>query len=209
MKKLLTNIDELTKSRYKIYLDLLKNELTKESKIINLGDTNSGIFTQLLRKMGFNVTTVDLYNADIECNLNKNFPLKSEIFDIAIAGEVIEHIYKTKNFLSETYRILKPNGIFIISTPNIACLKNRIKLLFGKLPTYCACAEDFELKHNMPGHVRDFTLSLLKKLLKETGFKIENVKTNGIFIRMRKIFPKRLTPLTFGEMIIIKARKII
>jgi len=207
MKKLLTSIDELAKSRYKIYLELLKNELTKESKIINLGDTNSGIFTQILREMGFNVITVDLYDADIKCDLNKNIPFKSKTFDIAIAGEVIEHLYRTRTFLSETYRILKPNGIFIISTPNIACLKNRIKLLFGKLPTYCADAEDFELKHNIPGHIRDFNLSLLKKLLKETGFKIESVKTNGIFIRMKKIFPSKICPPTLGDILILKARK--
>jgi ubiquinone/menaquinone biosynthesis C-methylase UbiE len=208
MKVSSTNIDKLTKSRYEVYLELLKNETKKGSKIINLGDTNSGVLTQLLRERGYNVTTVDLYDADIKCDLNKKIPVPSESFDIAIAGEVIEHLYRTRTFLSEVYRILKPNGIFIISIPNIACLKNRIKLLFGMLPTYCAHAEDFEIEHGIPGHVRDFNLSLVKKLLKETGFKIESVKTNGIFIKMKKIIPGGICPPSLGDILIVKVRKI-
>jgi len=61
----------------------------------------------------------------------------------------------------------------------------------------------------MPGHVHDFNLSLLKKLLKEAGFKIEKIKTNGVFIRMRKIIPGNLCPPTLGDIIIVKARKLI
>lgn len=44
--------------------------------------------------------------------------LEDEIADIVFAGECIEHIEDTDAFLSEIWRILKPNGVAIFTTPN-------------------------------------------------------------------------------------------
>lgn len=46
--------------------------------------------------------------------------LPSESFDIVVAGELLEHIPNPSDFLAEVSRILKPNGIFVGSTPNAA-----------------------------------------------------------------------------------------
>ena len=39
-------------------------------------------------------------------------------FDVAISFETIEHLKNQDNFLSEIKRVLKNDGIFIVSTPN-------------------------------------------------------------------------------------------
>lgn len=44
--------------------------------------------------------------------------LHNNSFDIVVAFEVIEHLEDDKNFLQETKRILKPQGILLLSTPN-------------------------------------------------------------------------------------------
>lgn len=44
--------------------------------------------------------------------------LENETADIIFAGECIEHIEDTESFLSEIWRILKPEGIAIFTTPN-------------------------------------------------------------------------------------------
>ena len=46
-------------------------------------------------------------------------PFKDESFDAVVSFETIEHVHDGHNFLSEVFRVLKPGGTFIGSTPNI------------------------------------------------------------------------------------------
>jgi SAM-dependent methyltransferase len=45
--------------------------------------------------------------------------LKDNIYDTVVSFQVIEHIENDRLFLEEIYRVLKPGGKAIISTPNI------------------------------------------------------------------------------------------
>lgn len=45
--------------------------------------------------------------------------LESGAFDFIISFQVIEHVRKDRLFLEEIYRLLKPGGLAIITTPNI------------------------------------------------------------------------------------------
>jgi len=61
-------------------------------------------------------------------------PMPDGTYDVVIAGEIIEHVVNTDAFAQELYRILKPNGVLILSTPNLASWYNRIRLLRGLPP---------------------------------------------------------------------------
>ncbi|RLI48415.1 MAG: hypothetical protein DRP09_21470, partial [Candidatus Thorarchaeota archaeon] len=45
-------------------------------------------------------------------------PLKNKKFDVIVCFEALEHIEEHEKFLFEVKRLLKDNGIFIVSTPN-------------------------------------------------------------------------------------------
>lgn len=45
-------------------------------------------------------------------------PFEDESFDCVVSFQVIEHIRRDKEFVSEVWRVLKPGGKFIVSTPN-------------------------------------------------------------------------------------------
>jgi len=47
-----------------------------------------------------------------------NLNFKDSSFDVIISFETIEHIKHYDKFLSELKRVLKPNGVLIMSTPN-------------------------------------------------------------------------------------------
>ena len=47
---------------------------------------------------------------------------------------VREHLSKPASFLSEVFRILRSDGLFILSTPNLADVCSRITFLFGYTP---------------------------------------------------------------------------
>jgi SAM-dependent methyltransferase len=45
-------------------------------------------------------------------------PFKGKSFDLAVAFEVIEHLSDWRSLLCEIRRVLQPNGVFLVSTPN-------------------------------------------------------------------------------------------
>ena len=61
--------------------------------------------------------TLHASKADILADLNKNLPINDEEFDSALSISVMEHLLDPKLFLKETYRILKPGGVFILQVP--------------------------------------------------------------------------------------------
>jgi len=46
-----------------------------------------------------------------------NLPFGDGYFDYLVAGELIEHLEDPKSFIKEAVRVLKPGGIFALSTP--------------------------------------------------------------------------------------------
>ena len=98
--------------------------------------------------------------------------------------ELIEHLFDTDHFLDEVYRVLKPNGIFVLSTPNLASIHNRIALLLGYQPFPIGVSARMNIgrvyepdEHAQSlDHVRVMTLRSLKELLKIHKFEILEVK---------------------------------
>lgn len=88
-------------------------------------------------------------------NFESPLPLPDNHFDLIFVLEVIEHIYDTDQLISEAYRLLKPHGTLILSTPNLASLKNRIRLLFNLYP------ENLEYSRQGAGHIHLYTLKVL------------------------------------------------
>ena len=76
-----------------------------------------------------------------------DIPVKDKTFDVAICFEVIEHVEDYLRVLEEVKRILKPQGLFIMSTPN--------KVVVG-----------IDGRLSNPDHFKEFTLEELTKMLK-------------------------------------------
>jgi 2-polyprenyl-3-methyl-5-hydroxy-6-metoxy-1,4-benzoquinol methylase len=102
-------------------------------------------------------------------------PHRNETFDIVFAGEVIEHLVDTSSFITEIYRILKPGGCAIFTTPNLASFENRVRLLFGVYPIWV----EYKLEGGQ-GHVRAYTPRALKRQLREHGFTVEQHLGNWV-----------------------------
>jgi 2-polyprenyl-3-methyl-5-hydroxy-6-metoxy-1,4-benzoquinol methylase len=47
----------------------------------------------------------------------ENLAFASKSFDLVLASEVVEHLWSPQNFFSEAFRVLKPGGFLILSTP--------------------------------------------------------------------------------------------
>jgi len=64
-------------------------------------------------------------------SLEKALPYKDNIFDLVHGNQVIEHLFNLDVFISEIKRVLKPNGVLIISTENPASWHNIFALFMG------------------------------------------------------------------------------
>lgn len=65
----------------------------------------------------------DNFATDNNSFLNSNalfLSIGTDVFDIAITFQVIEHISDPLKFINELKRVVKPSGLIIISTPNVA-----------------------------------------------------------------------------------------
>jgi SAM-dependent methyltransferase len=99
-------------------------------------------------------------------DLDRGLPYPDSRFDCVIAAEIIEHVYDTDFFLREIHRVLKAGGILVLSTPNIACLTNRIKMLFGRYPRYA------EYRAGGAGHIRVYTAPAIRDQIRANGFTV-------------------------------------
>lgn len=122
------------------------------SKIIGL-DIDKNTIVNAQKKYGSENCVFTLYDG-------QKIPFNDKIFDAVISFQVIEHVRDDKNFVSEIYRVLKNNGIFIITTPN-----RTLRLKPGQKPW-----NRF--------HVREYDQNELELVLKS---KFSNVKVWGIF----------------------------
>jgi 2-polyprenyl-3-methyl-5-hydroxy-6-metoxy-1,4-benzoquinol methylase len=91
----------------------------------------------LARQAGLETHLVDLGNS-------APGPVAAGIADVVLCADVIEHVIEPRYLLKEAQRLLKPNGVLLLSTPNLAYWKSRLRLLWGA-PPYCSngVAPDF------------------------------------------------------------------
>lgn len=100
----------------------------------NIGKNNSSITAR--KKLNIDLTErakkfrIKTFTADVQ---NEKLPFEDNYFDYVILAEVIEHFWCSPLFcLKEIKRVLKKDGILIVTTPNVVNLTNRLKFLFGK-----------------------------------------------------------------------------
>jgi len=184
--------------------------------VLDVGAYN-GYISKLIKEQGNSVSATDATDrflksfADVgiefrRSDLEKGLPFESSRFDVVFAGEVIEHLVDTDNFLDEVRRVLKKDGFLVLTTPNIASAARRLLLLLGKNP-------HLEVSYKFPskavaGHLRYFTFDLLEKFLEYHNFAVE-VKTSDVVNLSNNISSEFLADIfpTLGRSIIVKAKK--
>lgn len=105
----------------------------------------------------------------VQTDLDEPFPLPSAFADAALANQVIEHMRDPVHFLAETHRILKTNGLLVLTTPNIRYVKHAVRLLIlGRGPS--TANGNTSNGSWDDGHLHYFTHADLRALLASCGF---------------------------------------
>ncbi len=94
-------------------------DLPRESEIQN--ELNLGISDSIADRLKKNRSNIE----DVVFGDMTQSELPSEAFDIVVSVEVLEHVEEDDRFVSEVSRVLRPGGVFLMTTPNGDYVENR------------------------------------------------------------------------------------
>lgn len=147
----------------------------------------TGYFSQLLLARGCEVTGIEI-NADAAkvseqyckkvivadldfASLSELLP--SQEFDVAVFGDVLEHLRNPWKVLDEARRLLKPDGYVVASIPNITHGAIRLSLLKGKFEyTKVGILDDT--------HLRFFSRDSVEDLFVKSGYEVDYIDRTKI-----------------------------
>ncbi len=123
--------NKITKDEIHRLHDTIEEEISSSASIVlDVGCGNGWLSSRMLSK-GHKVISMDISRSNVIKVLQKysseshqglvadayHLPMKSNTIDCIIASEVMEHVYDPKLFIESLYRVLKPGGKIIITTP--------------------------------------------------------------------------------------------
>lgn len=196
------NLLGIYKFPWNIYHSPIKKEIIKECellsqdyKVLDIG-CGAGLLDNFLHK---EVYGVDINKKAIEfcqkhyhrgkeryklIGIDQKYPFKDEFFDIILCLEVIEHVMNIPFFLGEIKRVLKSEGIILLSTPNYSSLL--LKILESTILEWVALKRGFTRKTL---HPNKYTKKRLKDTLEEyfNVLKIKNMSLGMVlFVKAKK-----------------------
>jgi 2-polyprenyl-3-methyl-5-hydroxy-6-metoxy-1,4-benzoquinol methylase len=128
-------------------------------------DVDSTTTEYVAKKYGFHTVT-GLLGGD-------TFPERS--FDVVVLSHVIEHLQRPVELLGVIREILKPNGLFVMCTPNSDSLEEDIHDMYGRL-RYDRAKSYYLTPFISPYHIIGFNLRSARKILEHSEFTVEYCK---------------------------------
>ncbi len=151
----------------------LTEKLLALGKIVTSGDIDTAKF-----KLAGDTPRLHLVRLDLN---DSTLPLPDNNFDIAISVEGIEHLQSQWNLVRNLYRVLKPEGYLILTTPNILNFGSRLRYFMEgryehfKRPLVKGKSWDHDLDNY---HIAPVSFFELQFMLESSGFTIMEVHTN-------------------------------
>jgi SAM-dependent methyltransferase len=115
--------------------------------------------------------TIDLFDAESD-----PFPYPSHHFDTVVCGELLEHLeHDPMHMMSEIYRVLKPSGVLVLTTPNAVSMRALVRILQGSHPgLYSRYTNRTTVERR---HAREYTPTEVSQLLVDSGFLMVHMET--------------------------------
>jgi 2-polyprenyl-3-methyl-5-hydroxy-6-metoxy-1,4-benzoquinol methylase len=192
-------------------------EVQSSGDVLDFGAGTGQLTRRLLRSGLFrSVSGADLFPRPaglpaevqwVQRDLNDPLPLADASYDLVVAAEVIEHLENPRAICREIFRLLRPGGRAVVSTPNNESWRAIAALLVrGHFVAFGPTA--------YPAHITALTRLDLERVLAEAGFReisFSFTDSGGIPGRparsWQSILGARARGLRFSDNVIVSARK--
>src|SRR5579863_8335042 len=182
-------------------LDIIKDRVPMTSRILEFGSIPL-LLTTALTRYGYQVSGCDIaperyFSAIrsggldvVKCDVEiERLPFANESFDAVVFNELFEHLRINPIFtLSEVLRVMKPDAILMLSSPNLKSLGGIRNFLFrGKA---FSCSGDMYAEYKKltdighMGHVREYTPTEVVEFLTAVGFEVGAMVFRGEYAGM-------------------------
>lgn len=180
-------IESYINGKTKVILDVgcgsawaAKTFLAKNKKVISFDISHINVKKAL-----------DIYPDKNHTGLNGDsffIPLKSNSIDCVIASEIIEHVVLPENFVKELFRVVKPGGCLIITTP------------YKEVLRYSLCIHCNQ-KTPINAHIHSFDENILNGFLHDSEVKCKewNIFGNKVLIFVRTYVILKYLPFTLWK----------
>ena len=205
-----------------LVFDLVKPSIGRSSRIADVG-AGEGYFSQLIgqyaeREMGIAPSDViapsDLFPElfrypAVKCagiDQDGNLPYDDDSIDVACSLEVVEHLEDQFAFARELFRIVKPGGSAIVSTPNILNLNSRWRNLHSG---FAVLFDPLLLSSTDPvhtsGHIHPVSYYYLAYQLRRAGFSRTEVRYDR-FKTSARMLAVLLAPFVYAGNFLLRQR---
>lgn len=156
----------------------------KEAHGVDIAEERANV----ARKLGINVIGVDLERDKL--------PYPDKYFDFAMMHGILNHLTFWDNLLQEAHRVLRNEGLLILSNPNLGWWVDRLSLLLGYQPSNVEVLKGrtcglipLHPRREPIGYIHSTTLRATKDLLNQFGFSVLKIWSTrvGGFALNRKV----------------------
>ena len=157
---------------------LVLDAVPPDSRVLDVGCAD-GRLGEILEQRGCRVTGVELTPAlanrartrlsEVHCGPIEGLLREGHLvgpYDAIVCADVLEHLVDPWHVLGLLAATLAPNGVVVLSIPNVAFICTRITVALGRME-YSGAGGAFDL-----GHLRFFTLATARDLVESAGLRI-------------------------------------
>lgn len=198
--------------RYRESLRLAYPTLVKGGKsVLDLGGFEMAFLSSALAESATGVSIsadapalksglgIDVHTFNI---MDTPFPLEGREFDVVFFLETLEHLPPPTDMVMKRVRsLVKPDGVLVLSVPNMAFWQKRVKFFFfGRSPLKMGDERDpFGIYH----HIRTYTYDECMTLLSRYGFRAQKCVSGNYESDFRRgwyNYPFHLVERTFPRL---------
>jgi len=203
-------------------IETILQSLSAKGKCLDF-PAGKGVNIDGIRRAGFEPVAADLFPEYASCkgiqaikaDFNKRLPFEDSEFQVVLHSEGIEHCPCQLQLLKEFWRVLKPGGYLLITTPNILNLRARLSSLLnghysfarGPILEGSQVRDESEDGSVYIGHVfcvNYFSLRFMLRLIGFTNISVHTAKYSSsacllapllwlpVFLATRRLFQKEV-----------------
>lgn len=129
----------------------------------------------------------------MQANSNDGLPLDDGSVDVVVAMMVIEHLFCPFHAFREVARVLSPQGQGFINLPLVTSVKNRLRLLVGRLPVTSVPFERWLAEREWDcNHLHYFSMDAIHRLCALSGLRVTRVAGVGRLHGLKTRWPSLL-----------------
>lgn len=163
---------KLNRRSQQIFEAIASFSLKKELSLLDVGSADGYLLSFLNDKLNLKqavgiepsldcIRLKTAKNISLMAGVAEALPFNNSTFDIVVAASVIDHLKDAGKFLTESRRVLRKNGLLIVT---------------AIIPFYDRMANIFKIDNGLHPHIKTFSLLNIKEVLESHNFYVPLAK---------------------------------